>query len=97
VITGKCVAWTRSTRRAAISARFVDRLPFERNGTSDSSLSRATTSTASPLTTVAFGQLRGPSIVVDTTVDGTLLIRVFTGSPTSDSSVLEASSRTNCR
>jgi hypothetical protein len=29
-------------------------LPCERNGTSDSSLSRATTSTASPLTTVAF-------------------------------------------
>jgi hypothetical protein len=47
---------------AAISARFNDRLPCERNGTSDSSLSRATTSTVFPLTTVAFGQSR-----VDTT------------------------------
>ena len=43
-------------------ARFNDRLPCERNGTSDSSLSRATTSTVFPLTTVAFGQSR-----VDTT------------------------------
>jgi hypothetical protein len=47
-----------STWPAAISARFIDRLPCERNGTSDSSLSRATTSTALPLTTVAFGQSR---------------------------------------
>ena len=53
-------------------ARFNDRLPCERNGTSDSSFSRATTSTASPLTTVAFGQSRGPSSVVDTTVAGRL-------------------------
>jgi hypothetical protein len=35
-------AWTRSTRPAAISARFIDRLPCDRNGTSDCSLSRAT-------------------------------------------------------
>src|SRR4051812_41113436 len=35
-----------STRPAAVSARFNDRLPCERNGTSDSSLSRATRSTA---------------------------------------------------
>src|SRR3954465_1692316 len=47
VITGKRVTWTRSTRPAAISARLSDRLPCERSGTSDSSLSRATTSTAS--------------------------------------------------
>src|SRR5215204_2509303 len=67
-MTGKSVTCTRSTRPAAISARFIDRLPWERNGTSDSSLSRATTSTASPLTTVASGQSRGPSSVVDTTV-----------------------------
>ena len=60
-MTGKSVTCTRSTRPAAISARFIDRLPCERNGTSDSSLSRATTSTASPLTTVAFGQSRGSS------------------------------------
>ena len=53
--------------------------PGERNGTSDSSLSRATTSAASPLTRVASGQLRGPSSVVDTTVVGRFLIRVFTG------------------
>src|SRR5687768_10028960 len=72
-MTGKSVTCRRSTRPAAISARFNDRLPCERNGTSDSSLSRATTSTASPLTTVAFGQLRGPSSVVDTTVAGRLL------------------------
>jgi len=49
------VTWTRSTRPAAMSARFIDRLPWERSGTSDSSLSRATTSTASPFTTFAFG------------------------------------------
>ena len=36
-------------------ARFIDRLPCERIGTSDSSLSRATTSTASPRATVASG------------------------------------------
>ena len=35
------------------------------HGTSDSSLSRVTTSTASPLATVASGQSRGPSSVVD--------------------------------
>jgi hypothetical protein len=39
-------------------------------------LSRATTSTASPRPTVASGQSRGPSSVVDTTVAGRLLIRV---------------------
>src|SRR2546421_12710057 len=75
-MTGKSVTCTWSTSPAAISARFNDRLPCERNGTSDSSLSRATTSTASPLTTVAFGQSRGPSRVVDTTVAGRFLIRV---------------------
>jgi hypothetical protein len=32
---GESVTWTRSTRPAAISARFIDRLPCERNGTSD--------------------------------------------------------------
>src|SRR4029453_949755 len=71
-ITGKSVTWTRSTRPPAISARFNDRLPCERNGTSDSSLSRATTSTASPRTTVASGQSRGPCSVGDTTVAGGL-------------------------
>src|ERR671913_271963 len=55
-MTGKSVTWTRSTRPAAINARFIDRLPCERSGTSDSSLSLATTSTASPATTVASGQ-----------------------------------------
>lgn len=48
VITGNSVIWTRSAKPAAISARFIDRLPWERTGTSDSCLSRATTSTASP-------------------------------------------------
>jgi hypothetical protein len=90
-LVNKSVTWTRSTRPAAISARFSDRLPCERNGTSDSSLSRATVSTASPLTTVASGQSRGPSSVVDTTVAGRFLIRMTHGSRTSDSSVLEAS------
>jgi hypothetical protein len=46
---------------------------------------------------VAFGQSRGPSRVVDTTVAGKLLIRVTHGSRTSDSSVLEASIRANAR
>jgi hypothetical protein len=78
-------------------ARANDRLPCERNGTSDSSLSRATTSTASPLTRVAFGQSRGPSSVVDTTVAGMFHIRVTHGSRTSDSSVLSASIRSNSR
>src|SRR6266540_5972913 len=96
-MTGKSVTCTRSTRPAAISARFIDRLPCERNGTSDSSFSRATTSTASPLTRVASGQSRGPSSVVDTTVAGRLLIRVTHGSRTSDSSVLKASIRANAR
>src|SRR5919108_2167159 len=97
VMTGKSVTCRRSTRPAAISARFNDRLPCERNGTSDSSLSRATTSTASPLTRVASGQSRGPSSVVDTTVAGMLLIRVTHGSRASDCSVLEASIRANAR
>src|SRR5919201_1589732 len=96
VITGKSVTWTRSTRPAAISARFIDRLPCERNGTSDSSLSRATTSMASPLTTVASGQSRGPSSVLDTTVAGRLLIRVTHGSRTSDSSVLRGQHPREC-
>src|SRR3712207_5644827 len=93
----KIVTWTRSTRPAVISARFIDRLPWERNGTSDSSLRRATTSTPSPFTRVASGQSRGSSRVVDTTVAGMLLIRVTQGSRTSESSVLEASIDTNCR
>ena len=84
VITGKIVTWIRSTRPAAISARFIERLPCERNGTSDSSLSRATTSTASPFTRVASGQSSGPSSVVDTTVVGQVLIRALTGSSSSD-------------
>jgi hypothetical protein len=42
----------------------------ERNGTSDSCLSRATTLTAFPLTMVAFGQSRGSFSVVGTTVAG---------------------------
>src|SRR6266487_219105 len=85
-MTGKIVTWTRSTRPAAISARFIDRLPCERSGTSDSSLSRAMTSTASPLTRVATGQSSGPCSVVDTTVIGRFLIRVTHGSRASDSS-----------
>src|SRR4051794_16718897 len=96
-MTGKSVTCTRSTRPAAISARFSDRLPCERSGTPDSSLSRATTSTASPLTTDASCQSRGPSSVVDTTVAGRLLIRVTHGSRTSGSSALEASIRANAR
>src|ERR1700743_3768661 len=91
VITGKSVTWTLSTRPAAISARFIARLPCERNGTSDSSLSRVTTSTASPLSTVASGQSRCPSRVDDTIVAGRFTIRVTHGSRTSDSSVLAAS------
>ena len=50
---------TRSTSPAASSARSSVRLPRERSGTSDSSWSRATISTASPLTTVASGQSSG--------------------------------------
>ena len=96
-MTGKRVTCTRSTRPAAIRARFIDRLPWDRNGTSDSSLSRATTSTASPLTRVASGQSRGSSSVVDTTVAGIRHIRVTQGSRTSDSSVLEASICVNSR
>ena len=69
----------------------------ERNGTPDSCLSRATASTASPLTTVAPGQPSGPFSVVDTTVAGRLLIRVTHGSPTSDSPVPEASVCANAR
>lgn len=81
----------------AISARFIDRLPCERNGTSDSFLRRATTSTASPFATVASGQSRGPSSVDDTTVAGRFLIRVTHASPTPDSCVPGLSSRTNSR
>jgi Amidohydrolase family len=94
---GKSVTCTRSTSPAAISARFNDRLPCERNGTSDSSLSRATTSTASPRTTVASGQSRGSSSVDDTTVAGIFHIRVTHGSRTSESSVLSASIPTKAR
>src|SRR3954449_6711334 len=87
-MTGKIVTCTRSTRPAAISARFIDKLPCERNGTSDSSLSEATTSTAFPLASVAFGQSSGSSSVVDTTVAGVFHIRVTHGSRTSSPSVL---------
>ena len=31
VMTGKRVTWTRSSNPAAISARFIERLPCERN------------------------------------------------------------------
>ncbi len=62
------------------SARFIDRLPCERRGTLDSSLSRATTSTASPRTRVASGQSRGSSSVVETTVVGRFLSAPLTGS-----------------
>jgi hypothetical protein len=55
------------------------------------------TSTASPFAMVAFGQSRGLSSVVDTTVAGRLLIRVTHGSRTSDSSLLVASIRANAR
>ena len=96
-MTGKTVTCTRSTRPAAISAQFSERLPCERNGTSDSSLSRATTSTASPLATVASGQSSGPCRVDDTTVVGRSLIRPTHGSRTSDSSVLSASICVNAR
>src|SRR3954470_7573691 len=75
----------------------MDRLPCERNGTADSYLSRATTSMASPLATVASGQSRGPSSVVETTVAGRFLIRVTHGSRTSESSVLEVSICANAR
>jgi hypothetical protein len=49
------------------------------------------------LTTVAFGQSSGAFSVVDTTVAGRAIIRVTHGSRTSDSSVLEASIRSNSR
>ena len=58
-----------------MSAQFNDRLPCERSGTSDSSSSRPTTSTASPLTIVASGQSSGPSSVEDTTVAGMFLVQ----------------------
>jgi hypothetical protein len=96
VITAKIVSRTRSTRPAAISARFNDRPPCERNGTSDVSLSRATISTASSLSTVEPAQSRGPSSVLDTTVSGMVLIRAFNGS-SFDASVLGPSNCTNCR
>ena len=78
--TGKMVTCMRSTRPAAMSARFIDRLPCERRGTLDSSLSRATSSTASPRTRVTSSQSRGPSSVAETTVVGRALIASLTGS-----------------
>src|SRR5688572_7947509 len=75
----------------------LDQLQVEVGRTPDSSLSRATTSTASPLTIVASGQSSGASSVDDTTVAGMFLIRVTQASRTSDSSVLSASICTNCR
>ena len=90
-MTGNIVTCRRSTRPAAISARFIERLPCERSGTSDSSLSRATTSTAFPFATVALGQSRGSSSVVDTTVAGMFHMRVTQGSRTSSPSALPAS------
>src|SRR6266498_3099992 len=53
------------------------------------SLSRATTSSAAPLTTVAFGQSRCPSSLVDTTVAGRLSLGVTHLVRTSDCSVHE--------
>ncbi|WP_343998103.1 hypothetical protein [Streptomyces thermocarboxydovorans] len=97
MITGKSVTWTRSTSPAAISARFIDRLPCERSGTSDSFFSLATTSTASPFTTVPSGQSRGPSRVFDTTVAGMFRIRVTQGSNTSESSPAAATICANIR
>jgi hypothetical protein len=96
VTTGNNVTCTRSTRPAASSARFSDRLPCERNGTSDSRFRRPTTSTASPGSTVASGQSSGACKVVEMTVAGSSRRRVTHGSRTSDSSVLSASIRANC-
>ena len=62
---------------AAIAAQFSDRLACERSGTSDSSLSRATMSTASPLSMVASGQPRVSCNVEDTTVAGMRIVRTF--------------------
>ena len=70
-MTGKSVTWTQSTRPAAISARFIDRLPCERNGTGDSSFRRVTISTASPRSTVASGRrLVANQSMVTAQVDG---------------------------
>ena len=76
-MTGKSVTCTKSTRPAAISLRFIDRLPCERSGTSDSSLSLATTSTAAPLSMVASGQPRVSCNVEDTTVAGMCIVLTF--------------------
>jgi hypothetical protein len=79
-ITGKIVTCTRSTKPAAIKARLSDRLPCERSGTSHSSLSLATTSTASPRTTVTSGQSSGPSSVLRDHRRGMVRIRSTHGS-----------------
>lgn len=76
-MTGKMVTCRRSTRPAAISARFSDRLACERSGTSDSSLSRLTMSTASPLTMVASGQPSVSRNVEEITVAGIRIVRTF--------------------
>lgn len=76
-MTGKIVTWRRSTRPAAISAQFSDRLAGDRSGTSDRSLSRATISTASPLTMVASGQPRVSRRVEEITVAGMRIVRTF--------------------
>ena len=89
------MSWMRSTSPAAISARFMARLPCERSGTGDSCLSRATMSTASPGSMVASGQSSGSCRVVEITVVGMLRMRALTGS-SSDASI-EPSSSTNCR
>ena len=59
-----------------MSARFSDRLPCDRSGTADSSLSRATMATGSPLTTVASGQSSGARSVEETMVAGRSRMRV---------------------
>ena len=98
MITGKSVTWTRSTRPAAISARFIDRLPWERNGTvglllepGDDVDGVAAHERSRPASRA------GPSRVLDTTVAGRFRIRVTHGSRTSDSSVLAASICANAR
>lgn len=74
-----------------------DRLPCDRSGTSDSSLSAATTWTGSPAATVASGQSSGSRSVEDTTVSGLRTIHVTQSSRTSDSGPSVPSMCTNSR
>jgi hypothetical protein len=76
-MTGKIVTCRRSTRPAAMRVQFSDKLACERRGTSDSRLSRATISTASPLTMVASGQPRVSRNVDEITVAGIRIVRTF--------------------